>query len=146
VRGRPLAAIGVDARDLLGLGGVEEVVEERPEERREEHDLRGDEEDHAVAQAELDDLGVVALDLGLLHHVAPPHEHRVEDERRAGQEQPDRRRLQPDHAGMHVEHRAHRQHEGGDRAHDRPRARIDEVVGMLLFAARHDSICSGCPR
>ncbi|MND08326.1 hypothetical protein D3C83_308730 [compost metagenome] len=39
---------------------------------------------------------------------------------------------------MHIEDGAHRQHEGGDRADDRPRARIDEMVGMLLIA-RHGS-------
>ena len=50
-------------------------AEERPEEGDEEHHLGGDEQRHAVAQAELHDRGVIALEGRLADHVAPPHRH-----------------------------------------------------------------------
>ncbi len=50
----------------------------------EEHHLRGDEQRHAVAQADLHDRSVVALEGRLADHVAPPHGHGAQhqDERR----------------------------------------------------------------
>src|SRR3546814_19055360 len=63
-------------------------VEEGPEEGGEEHHLGGDEEDHPVAQAELDDLGVMTLVDRLLDDVAPPDEHRRPAHQAAGHQQP----------------------------------------------------------
>ena len=42
-----------------------------------------------------------------------------------------------EHVGMHAEGGAERQHEGADRAQRRPRARVDEMIGMLLRAVGH---------
>ena len=49
--------------------------EEGPEEGREEHHLGGDEQRHAVAQPELHDRRVHALERRLADHVAPPDRH-----------------------------------------------------------------------
>ena len=53
--GRPHAADRLDRR------GEQRAVEERPEPGEEEHHLRGDEQDHPVAQVKLDDRRVIAL-------------------------------------------------------------------------------------
>ncbi len=53
----------------IGSFGIERGVEEGPEPGDEEHHLRGDEEDHAVAVADLHDAGVVALVARLADHV-----------------------------------------------------------------------------
>src|SRR3546814_6665857 len=53
---RPDAAGVLAARHLHRVAGEQAGVEEGPEEGGEEHHLGGDEEDHPVAQAELDDL------------------------------------------------------------------------------------------
>ena len=58
--GRPDAAGEGDARILDCLAGEQAGVEERPEPGDEEHHLRGDEQDHAVAKADLDDARVIA--------------------------------------------------------------------------------------
>ena len=48
--GRPDAAREFRPRDLMDFVGEQAGVEERPEPGDEEHHLRGDEHDHAVAQ------------------------------------------------------------------------------------------------
>jgi hypothetical protein len=66
--------------------------------------------------------------VGLADDIAPPCDHGVEDADDAEAEH-DRR------AGVHVMHpadRSDRHEEGGDRTDDRPRARIDEVVVVML--------------
>ena len=52
---RPVPAGRLDARILHRLAGKEAGVEEGPEPGDEEHHLRGDEHDHAVAEVELHD-------------------------------------------------------------------------------------------
>ena len=74
--------------DLDGAVGREARIEEGPEPGDEEHHLRGDEQDHPVAQAELDDAGVEAL-VRFLDDVPPPDQHRVEHADDAGRDQPD---------------------------------------------------------
>src|SRR6516162_8808276 len=67
---------------------------------------------------------MVALKRGFADHVAPPHGHR-----------PQHRQDADDQHGpaiaMHVKNRARGQESGSNRANERPRARVDKVVGML---------------
>ena len=55
---RPLAAKHLGARIGHQIVGEQGYVEIGPEPRHEEHHLRGDEQDHAVAQMELHDGGL----------------------------------------------------------------------------------------
>src|SRR5690606_24278860 len=103
----------------------ERGFEEGPEERGEEHHLGGDEERHAVAQPDLHYRVMMALDMRLPDHVAPPEEHRPEHGEHAEDEKPPCPRV-------HVEEAAGSEQARGDRADQRPRARIDQMVGMLL--------------
>ena len=112
--------------------GEQRRIEEGPEPGDEEHHFGGDEQDHAVAVADLHHAGVVALVLGLADHVRPPARHGVEHADGADAEN-DRR------GGEHVMHpgdRADRHDEGRDGADDRPRAGIDEVVVVVLDLRR----------
>ncbi len=68
------------------LAGKEACIEERPEPGDEKHHLRGDEQNHAVAVADLHDAGVEAAVLRFLDDIAPPGEHDVEDAEEAGSE------------------------------------------------------------
>ena len=92
MRRRPLPAVGGFAG--VHLGGLADLhtalaeqgaVEESPEERREEHDLRGDEQGHAIAQAELDHLVVKTVVLRFADHVAPPYEHGEQEAQETGE-------------------------------------------------------------
>ena len=71
--------------------GEQRGVEERPEPGDEEHHLGGDEQDHAVAVADLHDARVIAV-LRLVDDVEPPGGHHIEHagdadaEQRAGLE------------------------------------------------------------
>ena len=133
--GRPDAAGGLGAYRHLGRVREQRGVEEGPEEGGEEQHLRGDEQDHAVAQAELDHRGVVLARLD--DDVAPPPEHHRQDQHQAGRDDPPLHRLDDagdavaQHVGMHAQRGAHRQHERTDRTQRRPRAGIDQVIGML---------------
>ena len=84
--------------------------------------------DHAVAQMQLDDRRVMALVLGLLDDVAPPHDHGVEH----AEHQPISH--EPPMIGTVVEphDRADGQNEGRHAADDRPWARIDQMVIVML--------------
>ena len=103
--------------------------EERPEECREEHHLGGDEQRHAVAQTELHDRGVEALEGRLADHVAPPDRHGAEDADQSDDQQGPA-------MAVHVQNAAGGEQAGGDRPDDRPRARIDQVIGVLGPAMR----------
>ena len=135
---RPVTAGELHLGNLNGAVGGKARIEERPEPGDEEHHLRGDEQDHAVAQAELDDRGVEAL-VRFLDDVAPPDQHRVEHTERARQQKP--------RAGaVHERNQANRRDEGRDRADDRPRARIDQMVGMVVrVRLSHDSLLQDRP-
>src|SRR5690606_16468163 len=61
----------------------------------------------------------------LADHVTPPAIHRVEDDGEADQHGPDRRT-------MHIDHKADRRHEGAQCTHERPGARIDEMIIVFL--------------
>ena len=130
--GRPDAAEQRVAGGVHGIAGEQRRIEEGPEPGDEEHHLGGDEQDHAVAVADLHHAGVVALVLRLADHVRPPARHGVEHADDADAENDRRRREQM----MHPGDRADRHDEGRDRADDRPRARIDEVVVVVLDLRR----------
>ena len=130
--GRPDAAEQRVAGGVNGVAGEQRGVEEGPEPGDEEHHLGGDEQDHAVAMADLHHAGVVALVLRFADHVGPPARHGVEHADGADAEDDRRGREQM----MHPGDRADRHDEGRDRADDRPRARIDEVVVVMLDLRR----------
>ena len=113
------------ARDLRRLAGEQAGVEEGPEPGDEEHHLRGDEQDHAVAEVQLHDRRVVAR-VRFLDDVAPPDEHGVEDAEEAGE------RATSSDAPCMTAMSAERQREGRDRRRRTARARIDEVIVVVL--------------
>ena len=118
-------------------------VEEGPEPGDEEHHLGGDEHDHAVAQMQRHDLGVVAL-VAFLDGVRPPGEHGVEHDCQADEEQPRRGDVQPEQVelvALHVLHpgdAADCHDERADGADERPWARVDDVIVVLWFCV---SVC-----
>ena len=63
--------------------GEQQEVEIGPEEADEKHHLRRDEQQHAVAQAELHDLAVQAGGAAFLNDIAPPAGHGGNDRERA---------------------------------------------------------------
>jgi hypothetical protein len=81
---------------------------------------------------ELDDPRVETLVGRLAHHVRPPAQHRVEDADDAGAEHVGAERQGTDVQALHRHDQADGGHEGADRAHERPRARIDEMVVVVL--------------
>ena len=123
---------------LRGLVGEQAGVEERPEPGDEEHHLRGDEQDHAVAQMQRNDPRVVAF-VRLLDRVRPPREHGVEDDGQADEEQPRRGEVHAEQMELvalevlHPGNAADRHDERADRADERPRARIDDVIVVVRF-------------
>ena len=150
VRVEHLRAVGEN--DRLARVGEKRGAEKRPEPRREEHDFRGDEQDHAVAKAKPDDEGRIFAPQAFLDDVAPPADHRDKDAGEAEQEQPVAFQLERIFAGVvrGAQHKAGfacarthpgdgaRHHNGrGQRADDRPRARIDEMVVVLDLSAGH---------
>ena len=76
----------------------------------------------------LDDTGMIAA-VGFKDDIAPPHEHGVENDRATPSEH------DPGRAAMHPHDGTDREDEGGDRADDRPRARIDEMIIMVFGVA-----------
>jgi hypothetical protein len=75
----------------------------------------------------------------LLDDVAPPGEHGENNEEEAGEDVPEMRRAR---LLRNEEHdRADGERQRPDRAHDRPRARIDEMI-VMQFGVRfsHDSL------
>ncbi len=110
-------------------------LEEDPEPRHEEHHLRGDEHDHAVAQAYGDHRRVVA-GIGFLGDVHPPADHGVDHAGEADDDRPPCVLGQAEQA-LHVDDRAERQHQGRDRADQRPGARVDQVVVVLDVLVGH---------
>ena len=131
--GRPDAAEQRLARHMHGIAREQRGVEEGPEPGHEEHDLGADEQDHAVAMADLHHAGVVALVLGFADHVRPPAHHGVEHADHADAENDRRGGGQM----VHPHDGADGHDEGRDRAYDRPRTRVDKVVIMLDLRRSH---------
>ena len=147
---RPDAAGELGTGDLMHLVGVEAGVEEGPEPGDEEHHLGGDEHDHAVAQVQRHDAGVVAL-MRFLDRIRPPGEHGVEHDQHADceDEVAGAGKLQPEEmqaAALHVLHPGHttdRGQQGADRAEERPRTRVDDVIVVMRFRV---CVCHVSPR
>ena len=114
------------------IGGKQRRVEEGPEPGDKEHHFGGDEQDHAIAMADLHHAGVIALVLRLADHIRPPARHGVEHADAADAKDDRRRRKQMVHPGD----RADRHDERRNGADDRPRARINEVVVVMLDLRR----------
>ena len=90
--------------------GVEDCkFEEFPEPRHKEHDLGCDEQDHAIAQADLDNRGVITA-AALLDHFAPPASHHVDDAGKADQHEP-RCTLWKAKQALHIGHCANGEHD-----------------------------------
>ena len=135
--GRPGGPGGADFLDRR-QGAVmmeQRHLEEHPEPRHEEHHFRGDEQDHAVAQADRDDRGVVA-GLGFLGHVRPPAEHGVEHARDAGGKDGPVALLDAEHAALDPADEADRHDGGRGRTHEGPRAGRKDVV-VVFDGAGH---------
>jgi len=140
VRRRPVRPRLHDARVAEDRPAGARLVEDGhleigPEPGHEEHHFRRDEEDHPVAQVDIDDGRVVAL-LAFLDDIAPPADHHADDAREAGEE--DDRIVLREQAllgeALHPRHRADRRDEERHRSEHRPGARVDEVVVVLDVA------------
>ena len=138
---RPMAAREFDARILMGFIGEQAGVEIGPEPGHEEHHFRSDEQDHAVAMADLHDARVVALMFGFLDDVRPPGGHDVKNAEETRAEHIGTGLEAEDGHALHPHDRANGGQKGRNRTDQRPRARIDEVVIVVRFAmgVGHDS-------
>ncbi len=128
-------AVGHGDLQRVDRAGEQRGVEVGPEPGDEEHHLRGDEQDHAVAQVELHDGRVVAA-VRLLDHVAPPHEHDEQDAEEADREQ--RRPAQAEQAAvaeqrLHPDDQADRGQEHEQGPDHRPGAGVHEVIVVVLI-------------
>ena len=85
--GRPVTAGECRAGNLLCLARKQAGIEEGPEPGNEEHHFGRDEHDHAIAQVQGNDAGVVPF-LALPDGIRPPAEHGVENDGQADEEQP----------------------------------------------------------
>ena len=130
--GGPMTAGKFNAQELLDLAGIDAGVEKGPEPRHEEHHFRGNEHDHAVAVMQLHHAGVMALIFGLVHHIAPPRQHGVENADKAGAKH-HRTGVQATHChGFHPHDPAQGSHKSADRADQGPWARVDKVVVVVV--------------
>src|SRR5579883_911639 len=124
-------------RGVNGVCREQGRIEKGPEPGDEEHHLGSDEQDHAVAMADLYYAGVVALVLRLADHIRPPARHGVKHPDHADEEN-DRRPHPTEHV-MHPGDGAECHDEGRNGTDDRPRTRIDEVVVVMLDLRRSHS-------
>ena len=143
--GRPDGPGGADFVDGgMGAGPVEQGhLEEDPEPGHEEHHFGGDEQDHAVAQADGHHRRMVA-DLGFLDHVRPPAEHGVEDAEEA-QHQHHPVPLRQTEEALQAHDQAKGENGGRNRTDQRPRARLDEVIIVFDSVAGHDLLSTFRP-
>ncbi len=110
---------------LDGHRVIEGAPEICPEEGEEEQDLGGDEERHADPQALRDHVGVVA-GAPLADHVPPPVDQRVGEAEHREQHHPG-----PAGRLVHVHQETDHQDQRRDAAVDRPRAGLDQMVGVV---------------
>ena len=96
----------------FGAHWVESVFEEAPEPCSEEHDLRHDEKDNSVAQADLDN-GRVVASVAFVNNLSPPAVHDVEGEEEA-RDHDEGRYI------MKIKHRSEEQHKACKSAEQRP--------------------------
>eukprot|EP00933_Yihiella_yeosuensis_P027920 TRINITY_DN21735_c0_g1_i1.p2 TRINITY_DN21735_c0_g1~~TRINITY_DN21735_c0_g1_i1.p2 ORF type:complete len:193 (+),score=17.41 TRINITY_DN21735_c0_g1_i1:122-700(+) len=124
----------------------ERGFKEHPEPRHEEHDFRDDEQDHAVAQTKIHDRRVVAL-ARFLDHIAPPADHRPQDNSQTQQENREGAFLQEEVGPalfvsgqtLHLDDGTKGHDEGTQRAGEGPRARINEVI-IVFDGTRHERL------
>src|SRR6185437_13909689 len=84
---------------------------------------------HAVTVRDLHNAGVVAFNLGLVDHIAPPADHRIGDADHAHAEHQWRINDDP----VHPQDQPDGGDEGGCSAYCRPRTRIDQMVVVVRF-------------
>ena len=120
---------------------IKGAVEKGPEECCEEHHLGGDEQDHAVAHAELDHGIVVPLEFGFADNIPPPEEHRGQDRQESGDQD-----IAAERELMHVHDPPDSGDEAGHGPNERPRARLYQMEGMLWMSAHYLSLQSGACR
>ncbi len=135
---RPDAACERGARYLMHFIREEACIEERPKPRHEEHNFRGDEHDHAVAQMQRHDAGMVAL-MPFLDRISPPAIHAVKHDREADEEYPRRHNVEAEErqlTGIDVTHpgnTADGKHECTHRAQERPRTGRDNMIVVIFL-------------
>src|SRR5260221_13345019 len=139
--------------------GEQRSIKESPEESREKHHFGSEEQGHAIAQADLHHAGMLSLMLAFVDDVGEPEEHGAEDEDNAGHDPPDRRQ-DAQRLAVHELPHAEGEDKGTQRAGQRPRAGIDQMIRMIglvgavgcthfhsslaLTAASHDSYIPKC--
>ncbi len=114
----------------LHRGGEQRKIKKRPEPAQEEHNFRGDEQNHAVTHVELNHRRVIAR-MRFTNHVAPPEKHRREHARQPG--------VKGDAARVglvHPHNAARCQHERGHRPHQGPDAGRKNVI-VVIFGTGH---------
>src|SRR4051812_36224642 len=74
---------------------------------------------------------MMALELALLHHIAPPEAHGAENANDAGDDAGEAELVAEHRQVVHVEHHADGEEAGRDRADHRPWARIDQVIRVV---------------
>ena len=116
-------------------GREQREVEERPEPADEEHDFGGDEQDHAVAEMELDDGGVIAR-ARLGDDLCPPAVESEEQPGETDEEDPAAAiaLVGAQVTAMHPHDAADRHRQRGERAHDRHDIGRKDVVIVVLRA------------
>ncbi len=102
---------------------IQGEVKERPEEADEEHHFRSDEEQHAVPEPKANDRAVQPRSAGLAQHVQPPQGSDQNCANQAGTKHPVIAIMRREDDPQHDEPGAHGRT-------DRPRARIDDMIGL----------------
>lgn len=142
---RPFATGKLRACNLCSLAGEEACIEEGPEPGHEEHQLGSDEHDHAVAQMQRHNAGVMPL-MGFLHRVGPPGKHGVKHDQQTGCEDPEigRGEIHAEEleglpcSGTHPCDAAKGHDQCAHGSEERPRARINDVIVVVFsFGASH---------
>src|SRR5579883_1389853 len=133
--------------ELMDVAWKEGDVEISPEPGHEEHHFGGDEQEHAVAQRKLHNGSMIALIDPLDDDIPPPEEHGAKDSDKACDKHPGA--LHTENAALPAFHPydgtdCHDQ--PGNRADDRPRAWVDEVVVVMFGVISHLYLRRGCQR
>ena len=135
--------------DVDGIDGGREQrgVEVGPEPGDEEHHLRGNEQDHAVAQVQLHHRGMVAA-MRFLDDIAPPHDHGQQQAEHADGEYQGPSETEEAAAAAqraHPDDQADSGDEGRRGAHGRPRAGVHQVIIVGLGVRVGHASCSLIP-
>ncbi len=128
----PMATGEFHASGLNRLIEKQAGIKEGPEPCHEEHDFGGDEQDHAIAMADLHHTCVITR-LGFMHDISPPGQHHIQNANEASDEQEAAHFHAEQGQALHPHDRANGGDECGDGANQRPWARVDEVVIVIGF-------------